>query len=273
MNCELIKNKIINKEIFRLDFILSDSLEYSDMPKAGNFFMVKPKRTSVFLGRPISVALWEPALNEPYLKKPNTVRFLIARRGRGTQELADMRIGEEAELIGPLGNAWADFLPSDSTKPVALVSGGIGIAPLIALLGEFYKQDKTSSPAFDFYAGFKKSFESFEEEISLLGTVLLAAQKKTAATEDGKTGNKGLITDFLDPEKYATVFACGPQPMLKTVAEKCKAANVPCFVSLERQMACGLGACLGCTIKTVNGNRRCCADGPIFNAEEVVFDD
>jgi NAD(P)H-flavin reductase len=225
--------------------------------------MIKPQRSAVFLFRPISVAMWESS----------TVRFLIALRGKGTQELAAMRSGEEAELIGPLGNSWSDFLPpvkNDDNKPIALVGGGIGLAPLNALLCEF---SEAPGYSFDLYAGFRTGFRNNEEKIMLLGAAYLEANNIILATEDGKDGLKGRITDFLEPEKYAAVCACGPEPMLKTVAAKCKAAEVPCFVSMEKRMACGVGACLGCTIKTVSGNRRCCADGPIFKADEVIFDE
>ena len=252
MMCELIHNNSINNEIFRLDFILK-----AGTPKAGQFFMIKPKQSTVFLGRPISVAKWEP----------NTVTFLIARRGQGTRELAAMRKGEEAELIGPLGNAWADFLsPAKDGGKIALIGGGIGIAPLNALLCE------TSALNFDFYAGFRTGFKNDEEKNALLGTAY-QAKKITIATEDGTDGHKGRIPDFLEPGQYAAVCVCGPEPMLKAVAAKCKTAGVPCFVSLEKRMACGVGACLGCTVKTVSGNRRCCADGPIFKADEVIFDE
>jgi NAD(P)H-flavin reductase len=274
----------INKEIFRLDFVWPGIA-----PQAGQFFMIKPKKSAVFLGRPISMALWEPASTDPKFirrkarnkKTPyeryitgkflesNTVRFLIARRGMGTLELAAMRLGDEAELTGPLGNAWADFLPTadaKSNKPIALIGGGVGIAPLQGLLYE------KSQHRFDLYAGFKEALH-FEEECALLGAAYSQAHDIIVAAENGKDGRKGRIPDFLEPEKYAAVCACGPQPMLQAVAAKCKAVNVPCFISMERRMACGVGACLGCTIKTVNGNRRCCADGPIFRAEEVIFDD
>ena len=260
--CELINNISINNEIFRLDFVWP-----GPVPKAGQFFMVKPKRSGVFLGRPISVANWQPP----------AVKFLIARRGRGTLELASMRTGEEAELVGPLGNAWEDFLPKAGKdgKPVALIGGGIGLAPLLALLGESPKQYQAPDPhsPFDMYSGFRTGFKNDEEKFTLLGMAYSRAENVIVATEDGKDGQKGLIPDFLEPEKYAAVCACGPEPMLKAAAAKCRAAGVPCFISLERRMACGVGACLGCTVKTVNGNRRCCADGPIFNAEEVIFDE
>jgi NAD(P)H-flavin reductase len=259
MMCELIGNNFINNEIFQLNFVWQAAQTKLAAPKAGQFFMVKPKRSAVFLGRPISVAKWES----------DTVTFLIARRGQGTQELAAMRIGEEAELIGPLGNGWADFLSTvenSSNRPIALIGGGIGIAPLNALLCE------KSGIGFDVYAGFRTGFKSDEEKSALLGAAN-QANKIVIATEDGTDGQKGRIPDFLKPGQYAAVCACGPEPMLKAVAAKCKAAGVPCFVSLEKRMACGVGACLGCTVKTVSGNRRCCADGPIFTADEVNFDE
>jgi len=290
-HCELIYNNFINKDIFRLTFVWPGSVQGKfTKPKAGQFFMIKPKRSAVFLGRPISVANWQPAVKddalvrkrvraekspyEKYLKgkymESDTVTFLIARRGRGTLELASMQTGEEAEFVGPLGNAWVDFLPKAKKdgKPVALIGGGIGIAPLSALLC-----DEPPGYVFDLYAGFRTGFKNMEEKIMLLGMAYSGAENLIIATEDGKEGRKGLIPDFLEPEKYAAVCACGSEPMLKAVAAKCRAAAVPCFISMERRMACGVGACLGCAVKTVNGNRRCCADGPIFNAEEVIFDE
>ncbi|MDR1575802.1 MAG: dihydroorotate dehydrogenase electron transfer subunit [Treponema sp.] len=281
LTCELVGNTSINREIFRLDFVWP-----GPAPGAGQFFMVKPRRSAVFLGRPISAALWMPAAEDDdfvrrkvsgkksryqrYLTgkyfNSNTVKFLIARRGRGTEELSDMRPGEEAELTGPLGNAWADFLTAGE-KPAALIGGGIGIAPLEALITEW------PGGNFDFYAGFKTGFHNMEEKYALVGPAILKANNLIIAAEDGKAGLKGRIPDFLEPEKYRTVCACGPVPMLKVVAARCKAAGVPCFVSLERRMACGVGACLGCSVAAINGNRRCCADGPIFPAEEIIFDE
>ncbi|MDR0585308.1 MAG: dihydroorotate dehydrogenase electron transfer subunit [Treponema sp.] len=251
LSCELAGNTSINQEIFRLDFVWP-----GPAPRAGQFFMVKPKRSSVFLGRPISAALWAA----------DTVKFLIARRGKGTEELSDMRPGEEAELTGPLGNAWVDFLAAGE-KPAALIGGGAGIAPLEALIAEQPEGN------FDFYAGFRTGFRTIEEKYALLGPAVVEANKLIVAAENGKNGLKGRIPDFLEPEKYRAVYACGPGPMLKIVAARCKAAEVPCFVSLERRMACGVGACLGCTVAAINGNRRCCADGPIFPAEELIFDE
>ena len=280
-SCELIRSQRVNGGLFLLEFAWT-----GPAPKAGQFFMARPKRSGVFLGRPICAENWSALSdrtvvdghgNESRLTDlEGMVRFLVAVRGKGTLELAGMgarsgdRPGEEAELIGPLGNAWADFLPpaeKSGGRPVALIGGGAGLAPLNALLRE------APGHAFDLYAGFRTGPGSMEERDALLGAAYGGAKNTVAATEDGTFGNKGRIPDFLEPEKYAAVCACGPEPMVKAVAQKCAAAGVPCFVSLERRMACGVGACLGCTVKTADGNRRCCADGPIFDASEVVFDD
>jgi NAD(P)H-flavin reductase len=90
-------------------------------------------------------------------------------------------------------------------------------------------------------------------------------------TEDGSLGEKGLVTDFLVPARYAAVFACGPLPMLRAVYQKCAVNGVPCYVSMETRMACGVGACLGCRINTKQGNRRCCKDGPVFDAGNIEW--
>jgi NAD(P)H-flavin reductase len=246
--------------------------------------MIKPCRSSVFLGRPFSAALWEEALKDEeeirrrrrrgraYIKyvTSNTVTFLIARRGKGTGEILALRLGDRAELSGPLGNSWTDFLPpvtAPGDKPLALVAGGIGVAPLSALAAEL------AEDSFDFYLGLRTGFKTMEEKAGLLGPALLNPRKLIIASEDGKEGLRGKIPDFLENGAYRAVFACGPEPMLKAAAAKCRETLTPCYISLERRMACGAGACLGCTVTTTGGNRRCCADGPVFNAEEVIFDE
>jgi NAD(P)H-flavin reductase len=97
-------------------------------------------------------------------------------------------------------------------------------------------------------------------------------QKLIVTTDDGSDGEKGVVTDAIDAGAYAAVFSCGTTAMLKAVAAACCAiAGTPCFISAENHMACGVGACLGCAVKTASGNKRCCADGPVFNAREVIF--
>jgi len=261
-SCRLLSGTGASADPFRLDFRWD-----GPAPRAGQFFMVKPRRGGVFLGRPISVAAWTPA---DAGGGPATVTFLVARRGRGTLELADMRPGEEAELTGPLGNAWTDFLPPANPadgRSVALVGGGIGLAPFMAMLHE--NTGEGLGYVFHLYAGFRTDPGSRD---TLWESARSKAGKVIIATEDGSSGHKGLVPDFLEPERHSAVCACGPEPMIRAVADRCAAAGVPCFVSLERRMACGVGACLGCTVKTADGNRRCCADGPVFDAREITFD-
>jgi NAD(P)H-flavin reductase len=250
--CGLAVNTPVRDGVFSLEFSWN-----GPAPKAGQFFMVKPLRCSFFLGRPLSVMEWNGS--------SRTVKFLIARRRNGTEELSLMSAGEEAQLTGPLGNAWADFLPVEGKT--ALIGGGVGIAPLAALVAEKSDYD------FHFYAGFKRGFHDKREGAAMLGAVM-NAEKLIIAAEDGKNAPQGRIVDFFDWDcEYAAIFACGPEPMLQAVKAKSDKVEIPCFFSLERHMACGVGTCLGCTVRTVKGNRRCCADGPVFAARELVFDE
>ena len=244
-SCECVKRSVLDEGLAVLEFLWP-----GPEPRAGQFFLVRPQTAPVFLGRPLSVAGWERG----------KVSFLLAVRGKGTAVLAETRPGEKAFLTGPLGRGWLEVSGAVGGQ-AALVSGGVGIAPLVPLAGEL--GGAPDSRPFDFYAGFR-SRGFFLDRIR--------ARSVIVSSEDGSEGNRGRIPDFLDPKKYAVVFACGPEPMLKAVAEKCGTAGVPCFISLERRMACGVGACLGCTVKTRNGNRRCCADGPVFNAEDIILD-
>lgn len=209
--------------------------------------MVRPQRTAVFLSRPMSAAAWDA----------ESVSFLVRRRGSGTADLTALGAGEPAELTGPLGGTWNAVCAEGR---LGLVSGGLGIAPIAAFARELAAQAR----GFDLYAGFASQAFGLEG---------LEDRSVIIATEDGSAGRRGRIPDFFEPSRYQAVYACGPEGMLKAIARMCGAQHVSCFLSLERRMACGVGACLGCTVATTRGNRRCCTDGPIFNAQEVIFDD
>lgn len=249
--CELAANIKVNSEIFILHFFWN-----GPPPKAGQFFMLKPERTSVFLCRPISVF--------EYDRSQNLIKFLIAKKGLGTEELSQMRPGEKARLTGPLGNTFAEFL--NEKERIALVGGSAGVAPLAAFVAEQVGRQ------FHFYAGFKTGFEKKDEESAVLGCAK-NVQKLVVTAEDGKNAINGRIIDVFTPENYDVIFACGSTPMIKALKEKVLIKNVPMFVSMESRMACGTGACLGCTIRTKSTNKRCCADGPIFPAGEIIFDE
>ena len=300
--------KVYNCECTDFAFVAADtvSLEFiwpGPVPRSGQFFLIKPGRTGVFLGRPVSVAgfrarksSWSGKTraslrpvdrrsgrierrmkSDPGIKYDRRInadrrfetggilRFIVTRRGRGSCDIVDIRPGEEAELIGPLGNSWPlDDIPPDFFRgkavagPVALVGGGIGVAPLLLIAQELGKK------AYDFYAGFRTGSFGLEN---------IKPKALIISTEDGSQGVKGRILDFFTPKGYCKVFACGPEPMLKAVSDLCIAGGVPCYVSIEKHMACGVGACLGCKVQTTKGSLCCCSDGPIFNAEEICFEE
>ncbi|MDR1362592.1 MAG: dihydroorotate dehydrogenase electron transfer subunit [Spirochaetaceae bacterium] len=233
-------------------------------PLAGQFFLVKPARSSVFLARPLSAA---GCSND-------TVYFLAAVRGRGTAELTAMCAGEDALVTGPLGKGWSDFVPKNAGKPLALISGGLGLAPLAALHAELLKDNFNN---FDFFAGFRRGADGEKllsaVEGGLSEAIIVSEDESVSPASNGRIFKQGLVTDFLEAEKYAAVFSCGPAPMLRSAALRCRKAGIPCFVSLEKRMACGTGACLGCSLPVRGGGfKSCCADGPVFDAAEVFFD-
>jgi NAD(P)H-flavin reductase len=247
----LIKNAALGRGVHKLTFAWDGT-----RPEAGQFFMIKPTRTGVFLGRPVSVFGVQPLM------------FVVARKGAGTEAICAMRAGDEAELTGPLGNRFADFLPKRAASPVALAGGGIGAASLHAFAGELARM----GVPYTFFAGFKTGDAAFLRDEG--GTGL------TVITEDGSLGEKGLVTDVFNPALSAAVFVCGPLPMLEAVYRKCAAHGVPCFVSMEKRMACGVGACLGCRVETIkmtgtigeHGNgKRCCKDGPVFDGRTIAW--
>lgn len=221
-------------------------------PQPGQFFMMRARRGSVLLGRPVSVFAWRP---EPHAgaQGGGVLGFMVARRGQGSAELVEMLPGDRVALTGPLGIGW----PAPAGGRVALVAGGVGVAPLAFLAS------RLPAGSYDLYAGFRDrafGLRDFEPGSTLI------------ATEHGDEGRHGRITGFFDPAGYSTVYACGPEPMLRAVAIASAPTQATCYLSLERRMACGVGACLGCTVRTTAGNRRCCADGPVFSAREVIFE-
>jgi NAD(P)H-flavin reductase len=242
----LAANTAVCEGVRRLSFAWD-----GEMPQAGQFFMIKPVRTPVFLGRPISVFAVNP------------LAFIVAEKGAGTQAICAMRPGEEAELIGPLGNRFADFLPETTAGlKVALLGGGIGAAP-ISLFARELRQSNIDHVVWD---GFKSG-----ETAILHNEESPATDPPIIITEDGSLGRKGFVTDFLVPTHYDAVFACGPLPMLHAVGQKCAASGTPCFVSMEKRMACGVGACLGCRIAAKQGSKHCCKDGPVFDAKDIAW--
>ncbi|MCX6084321.1 MAG: dihydroorotate dehydrogenase electron transfer subunit [Caldiserica bacterium] len=211
----------------------------------GQFYMVRSWDREPLLARPISIH----KMNE------DTVSFLYQVCGRGTELLARLEEGGEVTLTGPLGHG---FRIGELRGRIAIVTGGIGIAPTFCLACMLPVRDVTV------IAGFESTPYAVAELLTLGVDVRVA-------TEDGSDGTRGFCTEIFDPPAFDTVVTCGPMPMMARVAQLCAGAGVPCQASLEARMACGIGACLVCPCPTVQGNQRVCADGPVFDAAEVIW--
>ena len=238
----LISNRKINEHVHEL--IVPCKLPV----KPGRFFMLKPERTSTLLARPISVC---DAQN-------GTVTLLVQRSGQGTADLCALHTGDMLQLTGPLGTG---FPVDEVAGNIALVGGGIGIAPML-LTARTLKQAGRPSDCFLGY----RSTPFYTDEI------VQHTRSLQISTDDGCFGVHGNVTAILNPAKYDAVFCCGPIRMMQAVTELCMSAGTPVYISMENKMACGVGGCLVCTCATKeNGNLRACIEGPVFRGEEILF--
>ena len=198
----------------------------------------------------------DPLLPRPmavFRSKGERLEFRFDVVGRGTRILAELRAGEPIGVVGPLGNGF----PEPLGRPV-LVGGGTGIASLYELAGAARARVLLGGRTREAILGLA-DFEA-------LGAPL------EVTTEDGSLGHAGRVTDLLKPEPGDELFACGPTSMMRRAAEIAEAAGVRCWVSLESQMACGFGVCLGCAVPAGDRYRYVCTDGPVFDAARLDWD-
>lgn len=207
------------------------------------------------------------------LRRPFSVHRAVGERleivyqvlGRGTRVLSEVEAGQAMDLIGPLGSGWR---VQPGLGHALLVGGGLGAAPLGMLAEEL----ATSGVAVTVALGAPNRERLVGRE--LLGGV---ARRLEIATDDGSEGERGFVTALserlLAGTSFDVVYTCGPEAMSRIVAAQAAARGVHCQVSLERLMACGIGACLSCVCTTVRGRERACVDGPVFDAEDVLWDE
>ena len=206
------------------------------------------------------------------LRRPFSVHVVRAERleilyqilGTGTLRLAEKPVGAVMDLVGPLGHGWQ--LPEGATHAL-LVAGGLGAAPLGMLAEQLAARGIATAVALGAPTATRLVARELFERV---------ARRVEIATDDGSAGEHGFVTvpvaRLLAEERFDIVYTCGPEPMQRIVAKMAAEAGVPCQVSLERLMACGIGACLSCVVTTTDGLKRACVDGPVFAAEEVVWD-
>ena len=211
------------------------------LSRAGQFYLLRvPGALDPLLGRPISIFESNAETGE--------TTFVYQTVGRGTAQFAALLPGQTIDAQGPYGNGF----PLEPGRAI-VVGGGIGTAPLHQLVKELRLSEPNRQ--IDVYLGFREEaycvadFECYASSVSVnLG---------------------GIVTRDVDFSLGATFYACGPAPMLRAAAQATEATNARLYVSLEKHMACGVGACLGCTCQTTRGAKRVCKDGPVFRYEEV----
>ncbi len=246
--CRLLKKTELCSGIY--DFVV-EAPEIASQAQIGQFLHITCGG-STFLRRPISICDTDGS---------NTVRFAFQVKGEGTKLLAQWEPGAEIDIMGPLGHGF-EVKPGEKA---AVIGGGIGVFPLLRLARE------TDSAVF---LGFRtKELVAMEEDFKA------ASDNVTICTDDGSYGYDGFaiaaMGEYLLENKVDVIYSCGPTPMLKAVKQIAEHMNIPCQLSLEQRMGCGIGACLTCVCETKNEGmakyKQVCTCGPVFDAKEVVL--
>lgn len=254
----LFQASVINNEKLVKDHYLLTlhPLEKIKKPKPGNFFMVAVnKGLDPLLRRPISIHRW----------LDGDFQLLYRVAGKGTSILSRNKPGDILEILGPLGRGFPLNIKSEN---IILVAGGLGIAPIFALAESLAGKNLSL-----FYGARTKTEVLCTRELNTIGI------DPVISTDDGSLGGKDNIVNVL--KRHVTrnpslvtdhvLYACGPGPMLKALSMFAIKYKLKGHIALEQNMACGLGTCLGCVVKTSKGYKRVCKEGPVFSIEEIVW--
>jgi len=246
----------------------------------GQFFMLRsPGSSDPLLGRPFALL----DVHHDAAGNPQGIEFGYVTVGKFTNLLSTMKTGDELEIWGPLGNGF----PVAKGGHLAIVAGGIGQTPFVAVIQEALRKSRYGAPPRD--PGVRPRRLSFcygaRTKAHLAGMDEWFAQsgiETHLATNDGSVGHRGFVTELLQklidsPDPPTAVYCCGPEPMMHAVQKIVTAAKIPAWLSLETPMACGFGACFSCVapIRQDDGSwdyKRVCVEGPVFPADRVVFD-
>lgn len=252
LTAEIIENSPVNQTH---NLLIVNSPGLSETPVPGQFYMIGTNSScDPLLKRPFSL----------FRKTSGEAHFLYRIKGKGTEKMRQMKKGTTVSILGPLGNGYP--LPGKNLIPL-LVAGGIGIASLFPLI------EKIGRKAYLFYGGRSTN------ELLMLDDLKGLVKELILSTDDGSIGEKGTVVDIFNNflarhsalSTQHVLYACGPAPMLGAVSKVASEKGIRGCISMEENMACGVGACLGCAVKTTKGYKRVCKEGPVFSLEEIVW--
>jgi dihydroorotate dehydrogenase electron transfer subunit len=275
----VIENRPLSPEVFVLTLGLGADEIDNDIVGARHASPLQDIKPGQFAS-----ILVEPA-NDTFLRRPfsihnvdvahRTIKFYVQKKGKGTEQLSKLTTNDSVDVIFPLGNGFSikngeSRMENDGQKPNSqfssqlLIGGGCGIAPLLYLAKTL--NQKNIRPTILIGGRSKKNILCIEEFVKY-GKVLVT-------TEDGSLGDKGFVTEhsIFHQQKFDQIYCCGPEPMMKAVAKIAIEQNIPCQISLENMMACGIGACLCCVTQTKNGHQCVCTEGPVFDVSELKIE-
>ncbi|MBQ0014429.1 MAG: dihydroorotate dehydrogenase electron transfer subunit [Clostridia bacterium] len=239
---KIVSNKALTSNVYKMS-LLGDT---DEITAPGQF--VNIKIDGLFLRRPISVC-------DVY---GNTLTLVYKVVGAGTKAMSEMGAGDELDMLVGLGNGYDLDLAGE--RPL-LVGGGVGVPPMLYLAKEL--KFKGANPIV--VMGFNTADEVFlEDDFKSRGF------ETYVTTVDGSYGIKGFVTDAIAELDYTYFYTCGPEPMLKALYSATKTSGE---FSFEERMGCGFGACMGCSCKTITGNKRICKEGPVLKKEEILWED
>lgn len=253
LQSKLIKKEQLKSDIFK--FSLS-AKEIVDVAKPGQFIEIRvTEGLDPFLRRPISIYNMD--------KEKGILEIIFRIQGRGTEILSRKKEGDLVDVVGPLGYGTFKF---EGYKNIAILGGGIGVFPLYELAKNASKERAVNT-----YLGFRdKEAVLLEEEFGKV------SNKLVITTDDGSYKIHGFAINELKKDleegKIDAIFACGPLPLLRAVQILAKEKDIPCQISLEEKMGCGLGVCLGCAVEVAEGGyKHVCKQGPVFDSNKVII--
>ena len=239
---KITSNEKIARDIFKMT-LAGDT---SAITAPGQF--VNIKLDGFFLRRPISVC---DCVGE-------NLTLIYKTVGRGTEQMSRMAAGDKLDLLTGLGNGYNTKISGGSPL---LVGGGVGVPPMYMLCRKLISEGKNVTVVLGFNS---KDDVFYENEFRALGADV------HIATADGTYGIKGFVTDVIKDMQYTFFYTCGPEPMFRAMH---KIMKTPGQYSFEERMGCGFGACMGCSCKTLTGNKRICKEGPVMESEEIIWAD